>query len=82
MPLIRRFPPEKKVEVHALSCPKCGWKDSFVLDPDGGTVILSAETNGEGTRQPAAKRQKTCPQCGARLEKTVFSVPFSRRKID
>ena len=69
-PFIPPFTPEQNdPEMYWVRCPKCGWKDSFALAPDGTSWIPAGnKTEPQGTQQ-VTKLPAKCPKCGATLEK-------------
>lgn len=82
MRITRFVPSREKMVVSAMSCPKCGWKKSFMLDLSRRKpVVILGKLNGEDVRS-VADLPKKCPLCSARLEKTEFPVPFQRRIVD
>ena len=73
-PFIPPFSPvQNDPEMYWVRCPKCGWQESFVLDPCEMTVIPApGETEPENPPH-VTKLPKKCPKCGARVEK--YKVP-------
>ena len=63
----------KNPEFYAMSCPKCGWKETLELDPCEMEVITLDGALPSGPRS-VTELPKTCPECGARLKKEKLPV--------
>ena len=63
----------KNPEFYALSCPECGWEESFELDPCEMTRIALPGTPPDNWNH-VTELPKTCPKCSARLKKTKLPV--------
>ena len=63
----------KNPEFYAMSCPKCGWKETLELDPCEMTTITLDDAPPTGPRS-VTELPKNCPECGARLKKEKLPV--------
>ena len=63
----------KNPEFYAMSCPKCGWKETLELDPCEMDVIT---LDGEAPKCPQSVTElpKRCPKCGAKLTKKKLPI--------
>lgn len=58
---------------YAMSCPKCGWKETFELAPcEIDVITLDGET--DGGPQCVTELPKRCPTCGATLTKKKLPI--------
>ena len=64
----------KNPEFYAMSCPKCGWKETLELDPCEMEVITLDGAPPSGPRS-VTELPKRCPECGARLNKKKLPIP-------
>ena len=63
----------KNPEFYAMSCPKCGWKETLELDPCEMDVITLDDEPPKGPRS-VTELPKRCLTCGARLTKTKLPI--------
>ena len=63
----------KNPEFHAMSCPKCGWKETLELAPCEMDVITLDDEPPRGPRS-VTELPKRCPECGVRLKKEKLPI--------
>ena len=63
----------KNPEFYAMSCPKCGWKETLELSNCEMEVIT---LDGEAPKWPRSVTElpKKCPECGARLNRKKLPI--------
>ena len=63
----------KNPEFYAMSCPKCGWKETLELAPCEMDVITLDDEPPRGPRS-VTELPKRCLECGARLKKEKLPI--------
>ena len=63
----------KNPEFYAMSCPKCGWKETLELSNCEMDVITLDDDAPKGPRN-VTELPKKCPECGARLNRKKIPV--------
>ena len=65
----------KNPEFYAMSCPKCGWKETFELIPCEMDVI-TLDGSKPSDPQCVTELPRKCPECGAGLTKKKLPTPI------
>jgi predicted nucleic-acid-binding Zn-ribbon protein len=65
----------KNPEFYAMSCSKCGWKETLELSNCEPDVITLDDNPYQGPRI-VSELPMRCPACGARLMKTKLPIPI------
>ena len=64
----------KNPEFYAMSCTKCGWRETLELSSCEMDVITLDDNAPKGPRT-VTELPKRCPECGARLDKKKLPIP-------
>lgn len=73
MRITRFVPSREKMVVSAMSCPKCGWKETLELSNCEMEVITLDDEPYRGPRS-VTELPKHCPNCGDKLKKEKLPI--------